>query len=124
MLENGHILVFNNGVERKYSSVVELDPVTKVIVWEYLGGPAEDFYSDSRGSAQRFPNGNTLICESNEGRTFEVTAQGEVVWQWLNVLKKKRRNPLSRMERLSPTGVEKLMKGFWRWWEYTYKAAH
>jgi hypothetical protein len=84
MLENGHILIFDNGVRRQYSRVLELDPVVKAIVWEYVAEPREDFYSYTRGSAQRLANGNTLISESDNGRVFEVTPEGEVVWRWLN----------------------------------------
>jgi hypothetical protein len=31
---------------------------------------------------QRLPNGNTLITESDNGRVFEVTRDGEVVWEF------------------------------------------
>jgi hypothetical protein len=33
------------------------------------------------GNAQRLPNGNTLINEASFGRFFEVTPQGETVWE-------------------------------------------
>ena len=33
---------------------------------------------------QRLPNGNTLICEGDFGRLFEVTAGGELVWEYVN----------------------------------------
>jgi hypothetical protein len=36
------------------------------------------------GSAQRLPNGNTLITESAFGRVFEVTKEGEIVWDYVN----------------------------------------
>ncbi len=84
VLENGHILIFDNGIERQYSRVLELDPLSQEILWEYAADPPEEFYSPSRGSAQRLSNGNTLICESDRGRAFEVTEQGEMVWVWLN----------------------------------------
>jgi len=32
---------------------------------------------------QRLWNGNTFICESAFGRLFEVTAQGETVWEYV-----------------------------------------
>ncbi len=35
------------------------------------------------GSAQRPANGNTFICESAFGRLFEVTPQGETVWEYI-----------------------------------------
>jgi hypothetical protein len=84
MLEDGHILVFNNGVKRIHSSVVELDPLSGEIVWEYKAQVPRSFYTFSRGSAQRLPNGNTLICVSDKARAFEVTTSGEVVWKWQN----------------------------------------
>ena len=83
MLDNGHILIYDNGPSRGYSRVVELDPATGELVWIYQADPPEDFYSSSRGSAQRLPGGNTFIAESNEGRLFEVTPDGEIVWEWL-----------------------------------------
>jgi hypothetical protein len=36
------------------------------------------------GYAQRLPNGNTLITESSFGRFFEVTKEGEIVWEYVN----------------------------------------
>ncbi len=84
MLENGNILIFNNGVRRISSSIVELDPVSEEIVWQYPADPSQRFYTFSRGSAQRLPNGNTLICCSDKAYAFEVTAEGEMVWKWQN----------------------------------------
>jgi hypothetical protein len=37
------------------------------------------------GNAQRLPNGNTLVCESSFGRFFEVTKDGEIVWEYVNL---------------------------------------
>ena len=110
MLENGHILIFDNGTQRKYSRVIELDPSAEAIVWEYTAEPPEDFYSFLRGSAQRLPNGNTLICESDNGRVFEVTEEGEIVWMWLNPSTQKgHREAIYRMLRLPSTQVNQLL---------------
>ncbi|UCG50524.1 MAG: hypothetical protein JSW58_09955, partial [Candidatus Latescibacterota bacterium] len=106
MTDDGTILVFDNGVRREYSTVIELDPVTKEIVWEYSSDPREDFFSPTKGSAQRLPNGNTLICDGDSGRTFEVTRDGEIVWEWFNPrMKDGRRERVYRMMRLSPQRV-------------------
>jgi hypothetical protein len=35
-------------------------------------------------ASQRLPNGNTLLCESSFGRFFEVTKDGEIVWEYVN----------------------------------------
>jgi len=77
----GHVLLFDNGRRRGWSRVLEVAPETGEVVWEYR---AEGFFSDVRGAAQRLPNGNTLITESERGRVFEVTPGGEVVWEWWN----------------------------------------
>jgi len=86
-LSNGNILLFDNGFHRPlgtYSRVVEVNPATSEIVWEYRGQPAISFYSQATSSAERLPNGNTLICEGTPGRIFEVTANKEVVWEYIN----------------------------------------
>ena len=115
MLPDGHILVFDNGVGREYSRVVELDPRSGEIVWTYAAPQPEDFYSPARGSAQRLDNFNTLICESDRGRAFEITPAGEMVWRWLNPDRQgERRRTVYRMMRLPPEAVDPLLRR--RWW--------
>jgi len=84
MTKEGNILIFDNGKHRGYSKVIEVEPLTKKMVWEYKGDPLEAFYSEFEGSCQRLDNGNTLICESWKGRAFEVTKEGEIVWEFFN----------------------------------------
>ncbi len=116
MLENGHIIVFDNGVRRKYSRVVEVDPLSEAIVWQYTADPPEDFYSGTKGSAQRFPNGNTLICESNKGHVFEVTREGDIVWEWFNPASEQGRLiHIYRMVRVPSAQVERWLNR-WRLW--------
>ena len=86
-LDNGRVLIFDNGGHRRgasFSRIVEVDPATNEIHWEYQGMPAISFYSYNISSAERQPNGNTLICEGAPGRLFEVTPRGEVVWEYIN----------------------------------------
>lgn len=110
MLDNGRILVYDNGVDRGYSRVLEVDPVSDSIVWEYAADPPEDFYSRFKGSCQRLSNGNTLICESEQGRCFEVTPDGDIVWEWINpAVKKGERVQVYRMMRYSPEHIEPLL---------------
>jgi hypothetical protein len=111
MLQNGHILVFNNGVKRVSSSIVELDPVSGQIVWEYQADPPRSFYTFSRGSAQRLPNGNTLICVSDKAYAFEVTPEGETVWKWQNpVMVGNHCETFYRMMRLKVEPVNELIQ--------------
>lgn len=83
VLESGRILVFDNGLGRGWSRVLEIDPLTRRIGWEYRGSPPESFYTASKGSSQRLANGNTLIAESDEGRAFEIDPNGEIVWEYI-----------------------------------------
>ena len=86
-LDNGHVLIFDNGGHRRgvsHSRIVEVDPATNEIVWEYLGTPNISFYSYNISSAERQPNGNTVICEGAPGRMFEVTPGKDIVWEYIN----------------------------------------
>jgi hypothetical protein len=88
-LPNGNLLIFDNGPHRldhvmPFSRVIEVEPATKQIVWEYREKRESFFFSPRISNAQRLTNGNTLICEGDFGRLFEVTAGGEVVWEYVN----------------------------------------
>jgi hypothetical protein len=108
-LENGNILLFDNGVIRERSRVVEVDPRSGDIVWEYDGG-SRPFYSKARGSAQRLPNGNTLVAVSDSGYAFEVTRDGEVVWEFWNPIQEKRkRATIVRARRYDPQRIEAML---------------
>jgi hypothetical protein len=106
----GNILVFDNGgwagygspnpgspsgfmnALRDYSRVLEFDPTTLKIVWQFTPVEAgfikpvdlNRFYSPFISSAQRLPNGNTLITEGSGGRIFEVTPEHDVVWEYIS----------------------------------------
>jgi hypothetical protein len=94
----GNLLVFDNQGEGGYppiplsvtggSRVLEIDPVKKEIVWEYngesSGKPGWTFLSSFISSARRLPNGNTLIDEGYDGRFFQVTPKGEIVWEYVS----------------------------------------
>lgn len=106
-LADGSILVFDNGVGRRFSRVLKLDPQTREIIWSYLADPPEDFFSKARGGAQELPNGNVLIAETDKGRAFEVTPEGEIVWEfyndvWRDRRGKEKRGAIYRMTRVDP----------------------
>jgi hypothetical protein len=88
-LENGNILIFDNGVHRlddplPFSRVIEINPAINEIEWTYQDRPVSNFFSPRMGNAQRLPNGNTLINEASFGRFFELTRDGEIVWEYVN----------------------------------------
>jgi hypothetical protein len=101
MLDNGHFLVYDNGNETGRTRVIEMDPLSGQIVWQYAADPPESFFSPSRGSNQRLGNGNTHIADSDSGRLFEVTPEGEIVWEFLNpdLMPNGSRQPLYRSMR-------------------------
>ena len=72
---------------RGWSQVLEIEPASGEIVWRYRTDPATDFWSPVGSGALRLENGNTLICAMNwsePGRLFEVTPEGEIVWEYWN----------------------------------------
>jgi hypothetical protein len=94
----GNLLVFDNGGSSGYgfntpiapdgvgafaratSRVLEINPVTLELVWSYTN---PRFFSTNISSAQRLPNGNTLITAGAGGRLFEVTRDGTIVWEYM-----------------------------------------
>ena len=98
----GHLILFNNGVrDRPFSSVDEVIPqldADGAYVRDPKGGFAgkiERVYPKSRAtdegefsaivsSAQRLANGDTLIGYGTAGRVLEVTANGDVAWDYEN----------------------------------------
>ena len=82
ILENGHIMIFDNGMKQQRSRIIEFDPIRGEIVWTYEAPNPKSFYSMAMGGNQRLPNGNTLIADSLAGTAFEVTPAGDVVWEF------------------------------------------
>jgi hypothetical protein len=94
----GNLLVFDNQGEAGYphvspgifphSRVLEIDLVSKQIVWQYTAAnsarPVWSFYSAFISSARRLPNGNTLVDEGMNGRFFQVTPAGDIVWEYVS----------------------------------------
>jgi Arylsulfotransferase (ASST) len=106
--DDGTILVFQNGGADdpfasapttptvRHSSVAEfvIDDVQKTatLTWEFPGNfdvdpwYREDWYQPAWGDADRLPNGNVLVTAGRRGtgtesRVFEVTRDGQVVWE-------------------------------------------
>lgn len=103
----GNLLVFDNQGEAGYphapvsftggSRVLEINPVTKEIVWQYTGAssgqPGWAFRSTHISNARRLPNGNTFIDEGQIGRFFQVTPAGEIVWEYVNPYPRRGKDP-------------------------------
>ena len=97
------VLTFNNGLGRvggQWSTVdqilLPLDGEQRYVLaeaqpfgpteprWTYIDKRRGSFFSSRLSSAQRLPNGNTLICSGDQGTFFEVTSAGEKVWEYAN----------------------------------------
>ena len=126
ILANGDILLFDNlgnflddegddaqdGVGR--SRILQLDPETLEVTWEYEGTDFAPFESDVRASQQRLTNGNTLITEETGGRLLEVTPGGEIVWEYYNPVRAEGRGEdggdlipiVSWAERVDPSTID------------------
>jgi hypothetical protein len=82
LLDDGHILVFDNGRHREHSRVLEIDPKTRKIVWKYGGPKDAPLFSDTRGLVQQLEGGTIFINESQRGRAVEIERSGDVVWEY------------------------------------------
>jgi hypothetical protein len=81
MLENGNILIFDNGRYRKWSRIIEINPTNYEILWEYK---SPEFFTLSEGYIEKLPNNNLLVTESEKGRVFEITPDKQIVWEFYN----------------------------------------
>jgi hypothetical protein len=57
--------------------------ISKQVVWSFSTKSNLTVFSQIGCSAQRLPNGNTLICADTEGYILEVTPEGEAVWDYI-----------------------------------------
>lgn len=94
----GDILLFNNGMNRGFSTVDQLVPPVDSdgayplaaddawgpleAIWSYQAPTPSDFFSPMISGAQRLENGNTLICSGQNGYFFEVESDGREVWRY------------------------------------------
>ncbi len=105
LLPDGAILVFDNGRRRGWSRLLEVDPRTSRIRWQWRATPPEAFYSRVRGSVEPLANGNRLVTESTRGRVFELARDGSIVWEFHNPERTEdggTRRQIYRMIRLPP----------------------
>jgi len=123
-LSNGNILLLDNGrhctgLSIGYSRLLEVNPKTDKMEWNYMGTPWCSFFSSIMGSCQPLPDpydpfgpkgralGNILVCDATTGRIFEITHDGEIIWEYVNPLYHEttdfgRTNMMSRAYRYGP----------------------
>lgn len=75
VLPNGNILF-----QKNWTHLLEIDPKTDKVVWEYHCKPTKDGAGKVEAHAfQRLADGNTMIAESGNARIIEVNPEGEIV---------------------------------------------
>ncbi len=99
----GNIILYNNGTSRigpDYSEVIEIalpldsDGNYEIIgeqafgpidfEWVYGDGDEAFFFSSRMSGVQRLGNGNTLVCSADRGQIFELTADNDIVWEYIS----------------------------------------
>ena len=101
----GNLTVFNNDIPMgpdslNYSAVFEIAPITDsegnyVIMdnnrfgpitpeWQYVAPDTISFYGGFISGVHRMENGNTFINEGPKARFFEVTPDGEILWEYFS----------------------------------------
>jgi hypothetical protein len=101
LLPNGNLLIYDNGIAKQQSRIVELDPVSRSIAWE----SSVPFFNDSAGGSEKLPNGNILVTDTAKGHVFELDRDENLVWDFWNPIVtenkgKLQRRTLYRMSRL------------------------
>ncbi|MCA6074499.1 aryl-sulfate sulfotransferase [Fulvivirga sedimenti] len=103
---DGNITVYNNDIpsNRKdslhYSAIYEITPPVdnqgNYVLgengrfgpaqpsWVYVAPDTVSFFGGFISGAHRMPNGNTFINEGPRARFMEVTAQGDLLWEYLS----------------------------------------
>ena len=97
----GKIMVFNNRIGNNFSAVSIINPVLNTVTnhyemaanstflpitydWHYTASTPQTMFSAILSSAQRLPNGNTLICMGHFGHSIEINPSGQTVWEFIN----------------------------------------
>ncbi len=101
----GNLTLYNNNIpggpdNMNYSSVLELKTPLQTDgtyaigdgvsygppdpTWTYVAPDTLSFWSSFISGAHRMKNGNTMVTEGARSRFFEVTPDGETIWEYLN----------------------------------------
>jgi len=94
---DGRISIFNNNVyNTSYldkqvilsspfkTNIIVMDPVTRETEVVFGEAPGEEMLSVIRGQHELLPDGGMLIIEFDAGRVLQVSADREIVWDYVN----------------------------------------
>ena len=69
--------MFDNGRYRKWSRLLEINPITKEIVWQQKAD-----YTLSQGFVQRLEDGSHLVTISEDKKAYIVDKNGNKLWEF------------------------------------------
>jgi hypothetical protein len=87
------------GTQGQRSDVTVISAPSGRVVSRFDGG-GEPFFTDLMGQQQRLANGNLLVTEARAGRLIEFAPDGQVVWEYSNVIDGDLLGAISEAERL------------------------
>ena len=100
----GKIIIFNNGFQRtpsfsqvdiitppevspgvyQYAPNTAYGPLNTDYTYTDLSSDPSEFYTPILSGAQQLPNGHILVCEGIDGNVFELDANDNKVWEYIN----------------------------------------
>ena len=105
-LDGNTISVFDNNNRfsdhdsKAYSRVISIHVPDNTVKVLFSGSDTFPFFSRILGKQQMLENGNLLMTEGRGGRAIEVTPDGEVVWEYNNIVKPDTLAVIQGVERL------------------------
>jgi hypothetical protein len=90
-IDGDTISIFDNNDSAPASSGVQSrillqDAPSGDVSVAYQGSPEHPFFTDLLGKHEWQKNGNILITDSRNGRVFEVDPDGEILWEYYNII--------------------------------------
>lgn len=116
----GNLTIYNNDIPGRsdsmnYSAIYEITPPVDAqgnyiipeevalgpenLSWSYVAPDTVSFYGSYISGAHRMKNGNTFINCGPAGRFFEVTQEGDIVWEYWNPYRGEIREPNGDLKR-------------------------
>jgi len=113
-IDGNTITVFdnNNMAPRGYgqqSRIVQIDARTGESRSVYSGSEEQPFYTHIMGKHQWLDNGNLLISDSVSGRGLEVDQDGNMLWEYVNLVEDGLVGIVEEVTRL-PTGTDAMFR--------------
>ena len=118
----GNLILFNNGYSSSQSAAFEITtPIDEngnyfiedgqpfgpmTTTWQEA---SSSFNSDVQGGAFRLPNGNTIVTEADDAHVFEISSDGDILWQFnptgVDMIARATKYPANYLEQSTPGDI-------------------